>query len=249
MSGHSKWHSIKHKKGAADAKRGKIFTRHAKLIEVAARGGPDPAMNAGLRLAIENAKAENVPNANIDRAIKKGSGQLKDGAQIEEVLYEGYGPSGVAMMINCLTDNTNRTFTNIRTIMSKNGGNIGEKGSVAYMFDRKGILELALEGQNAEEIELAAIDAGAEDIEQFEGVMRITTAATDYVSVKDQLEKQGVQITKAVIEQVPQNTIKIEDESTASKILKLVDLLEEDDDVDTVASNFDIDDSVLEKLG
>lgn len=249
MSGHSKWHSIRHKKGAADAARGKVFTRHAKLIQIAAKKGSDPDMNPSLRVAIDNAKAANVPNGNIERAIKKGSGELKDGNQIEEVTYEAYGPNGVAMIINCLTDNKNRSLTNVRTILNKNGGNMGESGSVAYMFQRKGVLEVSTEGNDPEEVELAAIDAGAEDIEALDGQMRIITSASDYMGAKEALEGAGISVSKAEIELIPQNTVAITDENSAEKILKLMDLLEEDEDVDNVASNFDIDDAILEKLG
>lgn len=249
MSGHSKWHSIKHKKGAADAARGKVFTRHAKLIEVAARRGSDPQMNPSLRLAIDNAKSDNVPNANIDRAVKKGSGELKDGNQIEEVTYEAYGPGGTAMLIHCLTDNKNRTLTNIRIILSKNGGRMGESGSVAYLFQRKGVLTLSTEAKNVDDIELVAIDAGAEDIEKMDDMMRILTAPQDYTETKDALEKAGFKVEKAEIQLLPQMTVHVSDEKTAEKVLKLLDLLDEDEDVDNVASNVDIDEGVLEKLG
>lgn len=249
MSGHSKWHSIKHKKGAADAKRGKIFTKHAKLIAIAARGGGDPEMNPALRTAIANAKADNVPNANIDKAVKKGSGQDKDAAQYVEAMYEGYGPEGTAMLVEVITDNKNRSFTNVKTAFTKNGGNLGEAGSVGWMFERKGIIMAKAEGMGAEEAELAVIDAGAEDLSQEEEVFEIITADTDLMQVRDKLEEVGFEIEKAELSYLPKNEVKIEDEQAAQKVLDFVELIEDDDDVSNVYSNFDIPEEILEKLG
>lgn len=249
MSGHSKWHSIRHKKGAADAKRGKIFTRHAKLITIAAQqGGGDPDMNPNLRIAVEKAKADNMPNDNIARAIKKGTGDLKDGAQIMEINYEGYGPNGVAIMIACLTDNKNRTVGNLRTILSKNGGSMGESGCVGWMFHKKGLIEINLEGKNAEEIELLAIDAGAEDVQIEEGTLTVTTSSSDFEVVKKALKDGGIALESSEITLIPENTIKITNEEDAKRMLKLIDLIEEDDDVNEVYSNFDIPAEILEKL-
>jgi len=248
MSGHSKWHSIKHKKGAADAKRGKIFTRHGNLITISARQGGDTDSNPGLRLAIENAKKENVPNANIDRAVKRGTGELKDAAEIAEVLYEGYGPGGIAVMVECLTDNKNRSLTNIRTIFNKKGGSLGALGSVAWMFKRKGIITVSLEGKSADDIELSAIDAGAEDIKNEDGVIEIHTDPSNLNAVNDNLKKEGIETENAEVLLVPDDTIKIEDENVALKILEFMDNLEEDMDVMNVSSNFDIDESVMDKL-
>ncbi len=249
MSGHSKWHSIRHKKGAADAKRGKIFTRHAKLITIAAQqGGGDPEMNPSLRLAIEKAKAENMPNDNITRAVKRGTGELKDGALIMEVSYEGYGPNGIAIMISCLTDNKNRTVASLRSILSKNGGSMGESGCVGWMFHKKGVLTVDLSGKNEEELELLAIDAGAEDVAVDGDILEISTALDDFEVVKKNLEENGVEFTSADLTLVPENTIAIESEEDARKILRLIELLEEDDDVNEVYSNFDIPGEVLEKL-
>lgn len=248
MSGHSKWHSIKHKKGAADAKRGKIFTKHAKLIAIAARGGADPEMNPTLRTAINNAKADNVPSANIEKAIKKGSGQDKDAAQYAEVMYEGYGPEGTAMLIEVITDNKNRALTSVKTIMSKNGGNLGEAGSVGWMFDRKGLIFARAEGKDPEEAELEAIDSGAEDITVDEEVYEIITPDTELMSVKDNLEKTGFSVEKAEISYLPKNTVKIDSPEKAAKVLKLIDLLEDDDDVSNVYSNFDIPDEIMRAL-
>lgn len=249
MSGHSKWHSIRHKKGAVDAQRGKIFTRHAKLITIAAQqGGADPLMNPALRVTIEKAKADNMPNDNITRAIKKGTGELKDGAQIMEINYEGYGPNGIAILINCLTDNKNRTVSNLRAILSKNGGNMGESGCVGWMFHKKGILSIDLKGKNLEEIELQAIDAGAEDMSVEGDILEILTSPDDFESIKKSLEAQGLQFFNAEITLLPENTIKIQSEEDAQKILKLIELIEEDDDVSDVYSNFDISAEVLEKI-
>ena len=249
MSGHSKWHSIKHKKGAADAKRGKIFTRHAKLITIASQqGGGDPEMNPSLRLAIEKAKAENMPNDNITRAIKKGTGENKDGTFIMEVSYEGYGPHGIAIMISCLTDNKNRTVSSLRSILSKNGGSMGETGCVGWMFHKKGVLEVNTKGKDIEEIELFAIDAGAEDVTVDEEVLEITTAPDDFEVVKKSLEENGVEFISADLSLIPENTVAIENVENAKKTLRLIDLLEEDDDVDEVFSNLDIPRDILEKL-
>jgi len=247
MSGHSKWHSIKHKKGIADAKRGKIFTQHAKLITIAARSGGDPEMNPGLRLAIDNAKKENVPNANIDKAIKSGTGESKDAAEISEVSYEGYGPGGTAVIVECLTDNKNRTFTNVRTIFGKRGGNLGNSGSVAWMFDRKGVIELKTEGIDLDVAELAAIDAGAEDVERDDDSLQIITEATELSDVAGKL-RDAYEIEKAELQMIPNQTVNIEDEKTAQSIMDFIDALDDDMDVNKVSSNFDIPDAIMEKL-
>lgn len=249
MSGHSKWHSIKHKKGAADAKRGKIFTRHANLITIAARaGGGDPGMNPTLRFAIENAKKENVPNANIERAIKRGSGDSKDSVEINEVTYEGYGPGGTAVIVECLTDNKNRTLTNVRTIINKRGGNLGAVGSVMWMFERKGVITINAEGGNQDEIELAAIDAGAEDIENEGEIMTIYTTSSELITIADKLKNAGIEAEQAEVLMVPNQTVKLENEVTAKKVLDFIDAIEEDPDVSNVYSNFDISDEVVEKI-
>ena len=249
MSGHSKWHSIKHKKGAADAKRGKIFTRHANLITIAARaGGGDPDMNPTLRLTIDNAKKENVPANNIERAIKRGSGEGKDAAEISEILYEGYGPSGTAIMVECLSDNKNRTYTNIRTVFNKKGGNLGASGSVSYMFERKGIITINVEGKDTDEIELTAIDAGAEDIETSGDIMEITTNPSDLNTIADALNNAEIETEQAEVLFIPNQTVQIEDADVAQKILNFIDAIEEDPDVSNVSSNFDISDELMEKL-
>lgn len=246
MSGHSKWHSIKHKKGAADAARGKVFTRHAKLITIAARdGGGDPDLNPGLRLAIDNAKADNMPNLNIDRAIKKGTGEDKEGASFVEADYEGYAPGGVAVLVSTLSDNKNRTVANIRAIFSKNGGNLGESGSVAFLFNKKGII---LIGNASEELEMAAIEAGAEDVLAEEGSLEVITDPKQFFTVKKALEEAGAEISGAEIRLNPINTVTVTDEEAAKKILRLMQLLEDDDDVSNVAANFDIPEALLERL-
>lgn len=248
MSGHSKWHSIKHKKGAADAKRGKIFTKHAKLISIAARNGDDPNMNPGLRSAIINAKADNVPNANIEKAVKKGSGQDKDAAQYVEIIYEGYGPAGTAMLVEVITDNKNRSVASIKTIVTKNGGHMGEAGSVGWMFDRKGLIIAKANGKNPDEAELEVIDAGAEDLAIDGGEYEIITADTDLMSVRDNLEKLGFKIEKAEISYIPKTTVKIDDIEKAKTVLRLMDLLDEDEDVSNIFSNFDIAEDIMEQM-
>ncbi|QQS59741.1 YebC/PmpR family DNA-binding transcriptional regulator [Candidatus Peregrinibacteria bacterium] len=245
MSGHSKWHSIRHKKGANDAVRGKIFTRHAKLIAIAARSGGDPETNPALRLAIENSKKENMPNANIDRAIKKGTGEDKDGAQMMEILYEGYGPNGVAILVEVLTDNKNRTVSSIRSIFSKNGGSLGESGSVAFLFEKKGVIFL---GKTGEEAELAAIDAGAEDVREQDDMLEVITDPTDLYAVKKTLEEAGFPIESAELSFLPGTTIDVSNEESARKIIHLLELLEDDDDVTRVFSNSDIPEEILERL-
>ena len=248
MSGHSKWHTIKHKKGEADAKRGKIFTRHANLITIAAQTGGDPAANPTLRLAIDNAKKENVPNANIDRAIKRGTGEIKDGAAIEEIVYEVYGPAGTAIIVECLSDNRNRTYTNIRTIFNKKGGNLGGSGNVSWMFQRKGVIKINVENGNKDNIELAAIDAGAEDISEDSGVIEIYTSANLLNEINEKLKKQNLKTENAEVLLIPKDTIKIENKEDARKILEFVDALEEDEDVTNVSSNFDISEELMEQL-
>ena len=249
MSGHSKWHSIKHKKGAADAKRGKVFTRHASLITIAAReGGGDIDMNPTLRLAIENAKKDNVPNANIDRSIKRGSGEGKDAVEIHEVRYEGYGPSGTAIIIDCITDNKNRTYTSIRTIFGKRGGNLGASGCVTWMFDRFGVIVFDLEKVNVDELELAAIDSGAEDIKNEDGMMEIYTQPKDLTNVVSKLKEAGFEPEKAEVSLVPNNSVKIEDADSAQKVFEFIDAIEEDEDVINVSSNFDVSDEIMEQL-
>lgn len=241
MAGHSKWHNIKRRKGAQDAKRGKIFMRHAKLIYQAAKeGGGDPDTNPALRTAIEKAKADNVPNENIERAIKKATGGL-DGANYEEITYEGYGPGGIAVIVHALTDNRNRTASEVRHAFSKHGGNLGETGSVSYLFDRKGyIVILNKDGKiDEEELTLEAIDAGADDIEYEDGVFEIYTSPENFQAVKTHLEKADYVLEEAEITLIPQTYTKI-DKDKEEKMLKLIEMLEENEDVQDVHHNMEI---------
>lgn len=238
MAGHSKWHNIRRKKGVADAKRGKIFMRHAKFIYTAAKeGGGDPEMNPTLRTAIDKAKADNMPNDNIERAVKKATGTL-DGASFEEVTYEGYGPGGTAVIVHTLTDNRNRTASEVRHAFSKHGGNLGETGCVSFMFDRKGII-IIVDGNDdldEEELTLEAIEAGAEDIEKEEQVYEISTEPTDLNDVRIHLDEAGYTIEEAEITLIPQTYSEL-DKATEEKVLQLIDMLEESEDVQDVHSN------------
>ena len=249
MAGHSKWHSIKHKKGANDAKRGKIFTKHARLIAIAARGGDDPDMNASLRVAIENAKAENVPNDNIKRAIQKGAGTGKDAAVLHEITYEAYGPAGIGIYIHAITDNKNRTFTNVRTAVTKNGGNMGEAGSVAYMFEQKGRFFIDPEGKDLDEMQLELIEFGIDEMEEIDGKLEAFCASNEYGSVRDQLKEAGYKLEESQVTFVPKNTIEVSEADIAKKIIRIVDAVEEDDDVTDVYTNFDLTDEVAEAIG
>lgn len=250
MSGHSKWHSIKHKKGAADAKRGKIFTVHAKLIAIAARGGGDPDMNPTLRSAIDRAKTDNVPNANIDRAIKKGTGEDKDAAVYEEITYEAIGPDGSAFMIDVITDNKNRALTNVRILVTKNGGNLGSAGSVAWKFDKKAFLLVSAAGKNVEEAELELIDCGADDFELTgDGKFEVYAAPDQLSTVKKALGGVGFKVEKDELIWKAKENMKIANVDLAKKILKLMDAIDEDEDVSQVSSNVDFDESILAQLG
>jgi len=241
MSGHSKWATIKHAKGAADAKRGQLFTKFIKEISISARmGGGDPASNPRLRTAILKARAANMPKDNIERAIKKGTGEL-GGAVYEEKIYEGYGPGGVAVLVEVLTDNNNRAAANVRNIFSKSGGNLGATGSVAYMFNRKGVIEYDGETVNEDEIMEAGLEAGAEDIAADGGVITVTTDPADFETVLEFLQNKGYESVSAGISMVP-DTYSSLDADTTRKVLKLIDRLEEDDDVQNVYSNIDIPD-------
>jgi len=239
MSGHSKWHSIKHKKGALDAKRGKLFTKFIKEITVAARsGGGDPDANARLRKAINDAKAGNMPNDTIDRAIRRGTGE-EEGVNYEEITYEGYGPGGVALMVQSLTDNRNRTVAEIRHIFSKNGGNLGESGSVGWMFDKKGYIVVEKAAKSEEELFELAIDAGADDLRDDEDNFEIITSPDAFDAVLTAVKGAGIDPQVAEVEMVPQNYIKLEG-SDARQMLKLMEALEDHDDVQKVSANFDI---------
>ncbi|NOQ45910.1 MAG: YebC/PmpR family DNA-binding transcriptional regulator [Desulfobulbaceae bacterium] len=248
MSGHSKWSTIKRKKGANDAKRGKIFTKLIKEISIAARmGGSDPDGNPRLRSAVTAAKTENMPKDNIERAIKKGSGDL-DGAVYEEILYEGYGPGGVAVLVETMTDNKNRTVADVRHFFTKSGGNLGESGCVGWMFDKKGTILVDKEGVDEDELMDLAIEAGAEDVVEEDSVFQILTEPEDFNEVVDSLEKNNVKFLEASIAMVPKNTIDVSIEKTARSLLKLLENLEDNDDVQKVHANFDIPDELMETL-
>ena len=248
MSGHSKWSTIKRKKGANDAKRGKIFTKLIKEITIAARmGGGDPEGNPRLRSAVTAAKGENMPKENIERAIKKGTGDL-DGAIYEEIMYEGYGPGGVAVLVETMTDNKNRTVADIRHFFAKSGGNLGESGCVAWMFDKKGTLTVARDGVSEEELMDLALEAGAEDVVEEDDSFQILTAPEAFNDVVEQLEKANVKFSEATISMIAKNTIDVTEEKAARSLLKLLDNLEDHDDVQKVHANFDIPDEIMDNL-
>jgi YebC/PmpR family DNA-binding regulatory protein len=241
MSGHSKWHNIRVKKTAADKARGKVYTRHARLIEIATRaGGADPDSNSSLRVAIDNAKADNVPNANIDRAIAKGSGEGK-GEQMTEIVYAAYGPGSSAYLVECLTDNRNRTLANVKMIMDKNGGNFAESAAVMWMFERKGVV-VTKKGTThmSDDMELALIDLGAENIEVSDETIDVTTGPADWSKVRDYFKQRGGEIVTAGLKFVPSQKAEIKDAETARKVMRLMSALEEDDDVSEVHTNADI---------
>ncbi len=245
MSGHSKWSTIKRKKGAADAKRGALFGKLSKAITVAAReGGGDPEMNPALGLAVQKAKGANMPNDNIQRAIDKGTGAGADGETYERITYEGYAPGGVAVLVDVLTDNRNRTASDVRYVFSKNGGKLGTSGSVAYLFERKGVILVPKDSVDEDELMEAALEAGAEDVETSESDYRVVTSAEDFTEVRDALREAGLGFENAEITMQPQNSIDL-DASTAKQTLRLIDALEDNDDVQEVFANFDISDEVM----
>jgi YebC/PmpR family DNA-binding regulatory protein len=247
MSGHSKWSTIKHKKGAADARRGKIFTRLIKEITVAARmGGGSPDHNPRLRSAIAEAKANNMPNNNIDRAIKKGTGEL-EGVAYEEVTYEGYGPGGVAILVEVITDNRRRSASEIRKIFSKSAGNLGEVGCVGWMFDAKGLLVVDKAAASEDQLMEVALEEGAEDIQEVDDSFEITTDPSAFQAVKDALDGAGIAVTSARLDKIPQNTIEVSGKE-ARQVLRLAEALEENDDVQNVYANFDIDPDTLAEI-
>lgn len=248
MSGHSKWHNIQARKSVTDAKKGKSYSKHGKLIEVAARSGGDMVINPTLRSAVERAKADGVPNANVERAIKKGTGELKDDTVITDALYEARGPANTVMLVDVLTDNKNRSLQSVKLILMKHGGELGAAGTVAWMFDRVGLLGIDASGKSVDDIELSAIDAGASDVNVGEGMVEVKTDPSDLHAVKVALEKAGYSVTKSEITYLPKNTIAIEDAEKARQILKLIELLEEDDDVTNVYSNFEIADSIADEV-
>ena len=248
MSGHSKWHNIKLRKGKQDSIRGKLFTKLAREIIVAAReGGGSPDTNLRLRLNIQKARDASMPADNIKRAIQRGIGEI-DGANYEEASYEGYGPAGVAVMVRCLTDNRNRTVAELRNIFTKTGGNLGESGCVGWMFDAKGLVSLAPNTADEETLMLATMDAGAEDIQMEEDGIEITCPPEDLAKVRDAVTAAGLTYKDADLTMIPQTTVRIEDVNEARKILRLIDLLEDSDDVQTTYSNFDIPDEIIQQV-
>jgi YebC/PmpR family DNA-binding regulatory protein len=249
MSGHSKWSSIKHKKGAADAKRGQLFTKLTRALIVAAKeGGPDPAANLALQNAIEKARAASMPKDNIERAIARGSGTTEDGAAYEHIAYEGYGPGGVAVFAEALTDNRNRTASEVRHIFSKHDGNLAESGSVAWLFERKGVILVDADSVDEEELTMVAADAGAEDVVEEGSSYEVICAPEDLHAVREALDEAGIPVATAESTMLPKTIVAIEDESTAKKILRLIDDLEENDDVQDVYANFDIPERVLDAV-
>ncbi len=246
MSGHNKWSTIKHKKGAADAKRGKIFSKLIKEITIAARiGGGDPDGNPRLRSALDKARQANMPNDNVARAIKKGTGEL-EGTNYEEITFEGYGPSGVAILVETMTDNRNRTVSELRHLFSKLGGNLGEAGCVAWIFTKQGVLTFD-KSVGEEKLMEVALEAGAEDIKDEEDIFAVITAPSSYDAVKSACDSSSLAYIEANLSMVPQNTVKL-DRGAAEKMLKLMDALEDHDDVQNVYANFDIDSKTMEEL-
>jgi YebC/PmpR family DNA-binding regulatory protein len=249
VSGHSKWSSIKHKKGAADAKRGQLFSKLSRAIIVAAKeGGPDPASNLALQNAIEKARSYSMPKDNIERAIQRGSGAGADAAAFETVVYEGYGPEGVAVLVEALTDNRNRTAADVRHLFAKHGGNLGASGVVAWQFERRGIVLVPADGADEDELMLAAAEGGADDVDRDGSTFQVSSAPEALSSVREAVEAAGFVVETAELSLVPKTTVAIEDEATARRVIHLVEGLEENDDVQEVYANFDIPERVLEAV-
>lgn len=248
MAGHSKWANIKHRKGRQDALRGKIFTRIAKEITISAReGGGDPDINPRLRLAMNNARANNMPNDNITRAIKKGTGEI-EGVNYEEYTYEGYGPFGVAAIIEAVTDNKNRTVAEIRSNFSKLGGNMGETNSVSWNFERKGVINIKTNGKTEDEFMEHVLESGADDLEYDDDISRVICSMTDFGTVNKYFEESGLEVTESKLEYIPNDMIKISDVDSALKVMKFIDTMEDHDDVQSIFTNFEIDESIADKL-
>ena len=249
MSGHSKWATTKHKKAVVDARRGKLFARLIKNVEVAARtGGGDPAGNPTLFDAIQKAKKNSVPNDNIDRAVKRGSGQEAGGADYQTAMYEGYGPGGVAILVECLTDNKNRASTDVRTAFSRNGGSLADAGSVAYMFARKGVVLVPKASLTEDDVLGAVLDAGAEEVNDLGEAYEVVSEPSDLIAVRSSLQAAGIDYESAETSFVPSVTVGL-DEDGARKIFKLIDAIEDSDDVQNVYANFDVSDEVMEAVG
>jgi YebC/PmpR family DNA-binding regulatory protein len=248
VSGHSKWHSIKHQKGAADAARGKLFARLARQIEVAARaGGRDVDANPTLRTMVQKARDASMPKDNIERAIKRGTGEL-EGVRYEAVTYEGYAPNGVAVLAECLTDNRNRTGSEVKNVFTRNGGALAEPGAVSWQFERKGVIILEKAAASEDDLMLAALDAGAEDIDDQGDTWQVTTGPGDLHAVRDALDQAGIPFTSADLTMLPTTTVGLDDATGAKAVLRVIDALEEHDDVQNVYANFDIPDDVLQAV-
>jgi YebC/PmpR family DNA-binding regulatory protein len=249
MSGHSKWSSIKHKKGAADAKRGKLFSKLSRAIIVAAReGGADPEGNASLATAIQKARDASMPKDNIERAVARGAGTATEGEVFETVTYEGYGPEGVAVFVEALTDNRNRTAAEVRHVFAKHEGNLGTSGAVAWLFERKGVLIVPADGVDEETLMLVAADGGAEDIDLDGSSFQVIAAPDDLAAVRAALDEAGIAYDSADLTMLPKTTVSVEDEGAAKKLVRLMDALEDNDDIQAVYANFDIPEGILERV-
>jgi len=246
MSGHSKWSTIKRKKGAEDARRGKLFTRLAREITIAAKNGGDPSSNSSLRLAIDKARASNMPKENIERAIKRGTGEL-EGGEVEEIIYEGYGPHGVALLVKCLTDNRNRTIADVRRVFNRSGGNMAEAGAVAWMFDTKGYITVERDNRDPDDIFMMAVDAGAEDVETSDEFVEIYTEPGNLHWVRESLAGRGLTIENAELSLVPKALMTLDEKDTL-QVMNMIEALEELDDVQQVYSNLDISEEILAKV-
>lgn len=247
MSGHSKWHNIRLRKGKQDAVRSKLFTKIAREIIVAAReGGGNPDTNLRLRLAVQKARENSMPQDNINRAIQRGSGEV-EGARYEEVTYEGYGPNGVAVMVKCLTDNRNRTVAELRNIFSKSGGNLGESGCVAWMFESVGLAQIPAEAADEDSVMMATMDAGADDIRVEDDTIEVLCQPEDLPKVRDAITEAGIEFTSAEVTMLPISTVRVESSKEASQILRLMDALEDNDDVQQAYANFDIPDEIMQE--
>ena len=249
MSGHSKWSTIKHKKGAADAKRGKLFTKLSKAIIVAAKeGGPDPVANLALQNAVEKAKSYSMPKDTIERAIARGAGIDADAAAFETIVYEGYGPDGVAVLVEALTDNRNRTASDVRHTFAKHGGNLGTTGAVAWLFERRGVVLVDAESVDEDELTLAAADGGADDVERDGTVFQVLSAPESLAAVRDAIEAAGIEVQSAELTMIPKTTVEVAEEAAAKKLIRLIEELEDNDDVQDVSANFDIPELILEAV-
>jgi YebC/PmpR family DNA-binding regulatory protein len=249
VSGHSKWSTIKHKKGAADAKRGKLFTKLSKAIIVAAKeGGPDPAANLALQNAVEKAKSYSMPKDTIERAIARGAGTDADAAAYETIVYEGYGPDGVAVLVEALTDNRNRTASDVRHTFAKHGGNLGTTGAVAWLFERRGVVLVDADSVDEDALTLAAADGGADDVELDGTVFQVSSAPEALSAVRDAIEAAGIEVQSAELTMIPKTTVEVAEEAAAKKLIRLIEELEDNDDVQDVSANFDIPELILEAV-